>query len=162
VEGDVLALPFADAAFTVTVSRASFHHMDDPAAALAEMRRVTAPGGRIVVSDLTPAPDKAAAFDAWEQRRDPSHVHAHPTEELRALGRGRRLEELYVHSSATELPLEAILATSFPPQGALDEVRAQAAADADESLDRLGLSARRSGGDLLVTYPMTTLVWRRP
>ncbi|HEY3696678.1 class I SAM-dependent methyltransferase [Phenylobacterium sp.] len=162
VQGDVLPLPFADAAFDVVVTRASFHHMADPAAVLGEMRRAARPGGRIVVSDLTPAADKGPALDRLEILRDPSHVHALPADDLRILGRAAGLQELHVAPYAAELPLEAVLATSFPGPAALDEVRALVAADADEGADRLGMAARRGDGGLYITYPMTTLVWRKP
>jgi SAM-dependent methyltransferase len=161
IEGDALPLPFADAAFTVTVTRASFHHMHDPSLVLAQMARVTAPGGKVVLCDLSPDPDKVAAFDAVEQVRDPSHVHAFPTEDLRALGRDAGLEELHLHAFAAELPLEGVLATSFPGPGALDEVRRRVAADADERIDRLGMKARRGENGLMISYPMTLLVWRK-
>jgi ubiquinone/menaquinone biosynthesis C-methylase UbiE len=160
VQGDALPLPFADAAFSLVVTRASFHHMDDPAAMLAEMRRVTAPGGRVVVSDLTPTPQTGAAFDEMEQLRDPSHVHALPPEALRALGRAAGLQELAAEPYSFEVPLEAVLATSFPAPGALDEVRRRIGADADEGQNRLGFAARRGEGALHITYPMTTVVWR--
>lgn len=162
VQADALPLPFADGAFTLTVTRASFHHIDDPAAILAEMRRVTASGGRVVVSDLTPAPGKGATFDEMERLRDPSHVHALPTETLRAIGRAAGLQELYVESSTFETPLERVLATSFPGPDALDEVRRRFGVDADEGGDRLGFAVRRGEDGLYITYPMTTVVWRAP
>ena len=43
--GDVARLPFADATFSVVVSRYAFHHLLDPAAVLGEMVRVCEPGG---------------------------------------------------------------------------------------------------------------------
>ena len=63
-QGDVLPLPYADAAFTLVVSRFAFHHLLDPGAVLAQMRRVCAPGGTVMVIDSAPAPDKADAFNA--------------------------------------------------------------------------------------------------
>lgn len=42
---DAMALPFADAAFDVTVSGLGLNFLPDPARALAEFRRVTRPGG---------------------------------------------------------------------------------------------------------------------
>jgi ubiquinone/menaquinone biosynthesis C-methylase UbiE len=76
--GDVLSLPFADATFSIVVSRFAFHHFPDPAAVLAEMRRVCRSGGRVVVADLmaSPDPEKAAAFHRMEMLRDPSHARA--------------------------------------------------------------------------------------
>lgn len=50
--GDLTALPFADGVFDVSFSRYTFEYLTDPGAALREMRRVTRPGGRVVVADL--------------------------------------------------------------------------------------------------------------
>jgi len=49
--GDVLALPFADGAFDGCRADRTLQHVADPDRALAEMVRVTRPGGRIVVSE---------------------------------------------------------------------------------------------------------------
>jgi SAM-dependent methyltransferase len=57
VVGEGEALPFADATFDVTYSVAVMHHIAAPSRvrlALAEMVRVTRPGGRIVVWDHNP------------------------------------------------------------------------------------------------------------
>lgn len=45
-------LPFADATFDLVVSTLALHHVQEPAAALAELRRVVQPSGRIIVFDL--------------------------------------------------------------------------------------------------------------
>ncbi len=50
VVGDALALPFAGAAFDVTVAAFSLNHLTDPAAGLREAARVTRPGGGLVAS----------------------------------------------------------------------------------------------------------------
>ena len=53
--GPAEALPFEDAEFDTAVSQLVFHFVNDPAKAVAEMRRVTRPGGRIAacVWDMT-------------------------------------------------------------------------------------------------------------
>ena len=48
--GDVRALPWPDGAFTHVFSVNTFHEWGDPAAALAELSRVLAPGGRVALT----------------------------------------------------------------------------------------------------------------
>jgi len=74
--GRVEALPFADAAFDVVMSRFSAHHWHGFAAALREARRVIKPGGRAVLADaISPGPALLDTFvQAIELLRDPSHV----------------------------------------------------------------------------------------
>jgi ubiquinone/menaquinone biosynthesis C-methylase UbiE len=50
-EGDVYALPFADAAFHLVYSHALVSHLREPARAFAEMRRVLKPGGLVAVAE---------------------------------------------------------------------------------------------------------------
>jgi ubiquinone/menaquinone biosynthesis C-methylase UbiE len=51
VAGDAGALPLRNAMLDTVVSVSSFHYWADPAAALAEIRRVLRPGGRLVITD---------------------------------------------------------------------------------------------------------------
>ena len=87
--GDVLPLPFADGAFSIVTARYAFHHFLDPRAVLAEMKRVCAPGGRVLVADTDASSDpaKAAELNRMEKLRDPSHVRAMPRAELMDLFR---------------------------------------------------------------------------
>jgi SAM-dependent methyltransferase len=48
--GPVEALPVADASFDVVLCTQVLEHADDPAQAVRELRRVTAPGGRVLAS----------------------------------------------------------------------------------------------------------------
>jgi ubiquinone/menaquinone biosynthesis C-methylase UbiE len=50
-EGDAQALPFEDASFDTTVCTLSLCTIPDPAAAIAEMRRVLRPGGLMLLLD---------------------------------------------------------------------------------------------------------------
>lgn len=53
LEGDAESLPVADRAFTAVLCTTSFHHYPRPDHAVAEMARVLAPGGRLVIADMT-------------------------------------------------------------------------------------------------------------
>lgn len=161
-QGDIQPLPFADGAFSLVITQATFHHLADPASVFAEMTRVCARGGRIVVIDLTPDPAKAREFDRVERLRDPSHVRVLSAETLQGLGRAAGLEELAFHRYSTPMPFEAVLATSFPAPGDLERVRALIRGDALSGEDRLGFGARMENGEVTVVYPMTMLAWRRP
>jgi demethylmenaquinone methyltransferase/2-methoxy-6-polyprenyl-1,4-benzoquinol methylase len=52
VAGDALRLPFRDGAFDAVTISFGLRNVADPGAALAEMRRVTRPGGRLVVCEF--------------------------------------------------------------------------------------------------------------
>ncbi len=54
--GDALRLPFADDAFCCVTAGFSLRNMADVPAAIAEMARVVAPGGRVTTLELTPMP----------------------------------------------------------------------------------------------------------
>lgn len=66
VRGDGAALPFADGSFERVLFRFVLRHVRDPAALLAEARRVLVPGGRVIAVD---ADDGTLALDpepaAW-------------------------------------------------------------------------------------------------
>ena len=62
--GDVAALPFGDDAFDVVTCQAAVFFFPDPTAALAEMARVTRPGGRLVVQAFSSLPSQPA-YGPW-------------------------------------------------------------------------------------------------
>ncbi len=50
IHGPVEALPVADGSFDIVLCTQVLEHVDDPAQAVRELRRVTAPGGRVLAS----------------------------------------------------------------------------------------------------------------
>jgi demethylmenaquinone methyltransferase / 2-methoxy-6-polyprenyl-1,4-benzoquinol methylase len=58
VAGDGLALPFADGSFDAITVSFGLRNMADPAAGLAEMLRVTRPGGRLLVCEFSHLPGR--------------------------------------------------------------------------------------------------------
>ncbi len=160
-EGDVTALPWPDASFTIVVTRFAVHHFPDPAAVLREMVRVCAPGGRVVVADTCASTDpaKAAAFNRLETLRDPSHVRALPLGELQGLFRTAGLGEPEIRHSELRDTVENLLARSFPNPG--DDVRIVEMFTAAAEDDSLGIPVRRDGERLEYAYPVAILAARR-
>jgi SAM-dependent methyltransferase len=155
--GDVLPLPFPAAAFSIVVSRFAFHHFQDPAAVLAEMRRVCRVGGRVVVADLMASPDptKAAAFHRMEMLRDPSHARALSFDELRALYRDAGLAAPSESFWRMDIDVDGLLERSFPEPGS--ELVIRRIFEASVADDALGLETRREDGRLRFTYSNVVL-----
>jgi len=158
-QGDVLPLPWPDASFTIVSARFAFHHFLDPRAVLGEMRRVCAVGGKVVVADSAPAPEKADDFNAMERLRDPSHVRALPPGELKQLFRDVGLAEPRVTHYRLEGELEGLLGRSFPKPGDADRIRELFAASLAD--DRLGIATRRDGAQIRYGFPVAVLVAER-
>jgi len=76
VRADAEALPFRDAAFDRVMANHMLYHVADQPRALAEMRRVLRPGGRIVLA--TNAADNCARFFELHARVAPAAGYALP------------------------------------------------------------------------------------
>jgi ubiquinone/menaquinone biosynthesis C-methylase UbiE len=87
VEGDGTALPFPDAAFDLSGTHRTLHHVAQPERVVAELARVTRPGGRVLVVDqLAPDdPTEAAVLHEFESVRDTPHARLLTDGELREL-----------------------------------------------------------------------------
>jgi len=87
VEGDGTALLFPDAAFDLAGTHRTLHHVAQPERIVAELARVTSPGGRVLVVDQLAPDDPAAAvtLHEFETARDPSHTRLLTDRELREL-----------------------------------------------------------------------------
>jgi SAM-dependent methyltransferase len=157
-QGDVLPLPYPDGSFSLVTSRFAFHHFLDPKAVLAEMQRVCAPGGRVAVidSEASPDPAKAAEFNRMEKLRDPSHVRAMPSTELRGFFRSAGLGEPRMASYELRDTLDNLLARSFPNPGDDGKIREIFAGSLTD--DRLGIPLRREGTAVHYAYPVAVLV----
>ncbi len=155
--GDVYALPFADGACDIVSCRFAFHHLEEPARALAEMVRVARPGGRIVLCDAVASgdPAKAAAFNAMERHRDPSTVEFRPLAFLRGLFDIAGLSEPEVGFYQVPAERERVVAMAFPADG--DYAGLRAMLDASVDGDTMGLGARRDGDTMRFAYPTAVL-----
>ncbi len=159
-QGDAGALPYPDTAFAVVTTRFSFHHFLEPLAVLREMRRVCAPGGRVVVVDMYASEDagQAAEWNRLEKLRDPSHVRCLSLTELRGLFGAAGLPEPEATFYELGDTVANLLARSFPKPGDAEKITEMFAASAEDG--RLGIPARREGAVLRYAYPVAILAAR--
>jgi sarcosine/dimethylglycine N-methyltransferase len=76
VQGNALAMPFADASFTLVIGQEAFAHIPDKPRLVAECARLLQPGGRLVFSDIMsrqplPAETPSGCSTACASRRSP-------------------------------------------------------------------------------------------
>ncbi len=72
-------IPFADGTFGVVIIKHIVEHLPDPEKAIAEIGRVTAPGGILILA--TPNMDsllKPWKGESWIGYQDPTHISLHP------------------------------------------------------------------------------------
>ena len=87
VEGDATSLPFEPGSFDLVCTRRTLHHIARPERVVAELTRVTAPGGHVFVDDQIAPADPLAGLelDRFERARDPSHTRTLPDIDFRHL-----------------------------------------------------------------------------
>lgn len=99
--GDVHDLPYPDGAFDLVLCRRAAHHFSDINRAIAEMRRVLKPTGRLVVDDRSVPEDDAidALMQQLDTLHDPSHVRQYrPSEWRQLLERGFTIETVETYT----------------------------------------------------------------
>ena len=160
--GDAYKVPFADGSFDVVSCRFAFHHFEHPALAFAEMVRLAAVGGRIVVCDGLASDDaaKAHAFNAMERRRDPSTVEFRMLPYLRLLFRFAGLGEPEIRPFDVTYLASDFVARSFP----LSDDRAGLLALIEDSVkgDLLGMNARHSPEGVRISFHSAVLSAVKP
>ena len=130
VRAELEDLPFPDRSFDVVLCRFVVHHLADPAIALAELRRVCRPGGRVVVADLVALDaDIAARHNALERLRDPSHTEALTEDALVAAVAAAGFDVRDTGRHEQRLDAEAWIARAHTPPPAVDELRDAFAAE---------------------------------
>jgi SAM-dependent methyltransferase len=151
-EGNAQALPFVADSFDLAYCFASLHHVGDPAAAVAEMARVVAPGGRIVVQDLiVPVPAARDLFDDVHRRLDPSHRQAFLEAEVVAL-LPEHAALTYAATNESRFPISIAYTEQSDVEGAEAALRAELDGGAVT-----GLEPRDDAGALTVSFWTTTV-----
>jgi SAM-dependent methyltransferase len=111
VEADARRLPFERAAFDLAATMRTLHHVARPEYVVAELARVTRPGGHLLVVDqLAPVdPLVAIELDRFERTRDPSHARLLPDIDLRHLFEANGLVLLRARVDEESRDLESYL-----------------------------------------------------
>jgi ubiquinone/menaquinone biosynthesis C-methylase UbiE len=150
--GSAERLPFEDDRFGIVACRAAFHHFARPERVLAEMRRVAAPRGRLLIADMLSSedPDKAAYHNRMDRLVDPTHVRALTVAEFMRLFDSAGIGVSFQRTVPMDIEVEEWLAHGGPDAATAAEVRSMI--DASIAVDRCGLNIRRENGRLLFTY----------
>jgi len=87
IEGDITKLDFERASFDLTGTLRTLHHVSRPELVIAQLTRVTRPGGTMLVVDQIAPNDPLAALELnqFERARDASHTRALADVDLRQL-----------------------------------------------------------------------------
>ena len=157
--GDSTALPYPDGAFSMVITRYSFHHFPDPLKAWKEMVRVCRKGGTVMVVDVALPPEKAAAYDRFETLRDPSHARALTLTEFPEMARQVGLTEIRTDFYRLEMESERQLEASFPEAENRQVLRDLLLNDIGK--DALGLAAEKRGTEIWFSYPTLALAGRK-
>jgi ubiquinone/menaquinone biosynthesis C-methylase UbiE len=157
--GEAVPLPYPDEAFSLVITRYSFHHLLSPEKALAEMIRVCQPGGRVLVADVAIEPSKSEAYDQLEIMRDPSHTHALTEVEFNDLFDSSGLTNCHQSRYGVDIELEAQLEASFPKSG--DKPRLRKMITDDIGQDKFGINARMENDNVVYTVPIAVFVGQK-
>ncbi len=160
--GDVYQTPFADGSFDIVTCRFAFHHLEKPAIAFAEMVRLAAPGGRIVLCDAYASDDpaKAAAFNAMDLYRDPSTAEHRPLIFLRRLFEATGLGDPEIVRFDVPYLAPDFVARSFPLND--DRPGLLAMIEASVEGDTMDLGARRTPEGVRFVFRSAVLSAAKP
>jgi SAM-dependent methyltransferase len=149
VVADGARLPLRSGSVDLVTSAQAFHHVAHPIPVLQEMRRVAAPGGRILVVDqaATEHFEEAIVMTELELLRDPSHAASRPPSAFRIMFRAAGLEIVDERMVEDRQWLSSWMwPGEFPPKR-IDEVRAFI----EERGRETGMGFERDGDDWAFT-----------
>ena len=123
--GDAISLPWISDQFDLAACRLTLHQVADPALVVGEMVRVTRPGGRVAVIDLTApdSPQTAAEMNRIERLRDPSHGRTLTLDETRSLLTDVGAEVVLVSQHDQPVDVEDWMARTATPTDVRETIR---------------------------------------
>jgi len=162
--GDATALPWIDGQFDLVVCRIALHQVGDPAAVVREMVRVTRPGGRTGVTDLTADADPAVAAEAnrLERLRDPSHGRTLTVPEIHGMLAAAGAQVTGTATRDNPLDFEDWMERTQTPAATREQIRERIGRELDGG-DRTGLRPHRGpDGTIQLTHTWATITGTHP
>ncbi len=133
-QGAAEKLPFGDASFDWVVSRMSAHHWHDVPLALAEVRRVLKPGGRVLFIDIAGGehPLLDTHLQAVEVLRDGSHIRDYRADEWLSFFAAAGFEAVVRERWRLDIEFASWVARMKTPQPRVEAIRSVWASAPDE------------------------------
>jgi SAM-dependent methyltransferase len=108
-QGDASRLPWPQESVDVVLSANTFFFLAEPKAVLAEIYRVSCPGGRVVIGTV-PGPLPAASLRNWWVYVWGRRMHVYDDPTMRAMFEGSGFENISIVRSADAEPLQLVVA----------------------------------------------------
>jgi ubiquinone/menaquinone biosynthesis C-methylase UbiE len=161
VAGELERMPLADGAFTGALCRFSFHHFVNPERVFAEMARVVAPSGWMVVSDMTAAddPDQAAFHNRLERLCDPTHTRTLAASEFEQMFASHGFRVSMKIARDSRITLYDWVRFGAPPAENVVELRE--IVEASVGLDQPGLKLIRDRDEVRLLHTSVSFVLER-
>jgi SAM-dependent methyltransferase len=159
--GELERMPFCDGAFTGAACRFSFHHFVNPARVFAEMSRVVAANGWMIIADMTASEDpaKAALHNELERLADPTHARTLAASEFETMFAAHGFRPLMKIARDARTTLDEWIGFNHTPPEAAARIRQLMESSLDG--DRAGLRAIRDRDTIRTIRVSTTFVIER-
>ena len=155
---EVERLSFDDGTFNGALCRFSFHHFVNPARVFAELARVVAPGGWMVIADMVASEDpaKAELHNRMERLCDPTHSRTLPGSEFERMFSERGFRTALKVERDARLTLDDWIRFGGASPANAAMLRELAAAAVDQ--DRAGLRFTRDGDQIRLVHNSVSFV----
>jgi ubiquinone/menaquinone biosynthesis C-methylase UbiE len=152
VLSEIERLAFQDGSFEGALCRFSFHHFTNPARVFAELARVVAPGGWMVIADMVASEDPAKAdfHNQMERLCDPTHSRTLPLSEFERMFTLHGFRTVMKVARDARLTLEDWIRFGGAPPENVARLRVMAQSALDD--DRAGLKFMRDGDHIRLVH----------
>jgi ubiquinone/menaquinone biosynthesis C-methylase UbiE len=161
VAGEIERMPLAGGSFTGALCRFSFHHFVHPERVFAEMARVVAPTGWMVVSDMTASEnaEEAEFHNQMERLCDPTHARTLAASEFERIFADNGFRITMKIARDSRITLDDWLCFGAPPPE--NTARLREMVESSAGLDQPGLKLIRDRGTIRLLHTSVSFVIER-